>query len=150
MRNFICTFSFPNSHIVFSSKIYVVLICLGVCFFAKRVHVLVKDVRDYHSLLYVSKTSMSFVRTIKVFCLAETIKVICSFTFQRPSKSFVLQRLSMSSVFNFQRLSQSVILQRQSRSSASLLFQDYQSLLSRLSQSSLLFQDYQSLLSSRL
>ena len=56
-----------------------------------------------HLLLYFSKT-------IIVFCLVQTIKVICSFTFQRLSESFVLQR--------------------QSRSSASLHFKDYHSLLS--------------------
>jgi len=42
MGNSINMFSFPNSHICFSSKIYVALIGLEVCFFAKRVRVLFK------------------------------------------------------------------------------------------------------------
>ena len=51
MKNSISMLSFPSSHIVFSSKIHVVLVGLEVCFFAKRVRVLVKDFQDYHSLI---------------------------------------------------------------------------------------------------
>ena len=142
MRNSICMFSFPFSHIVFLQKMYVLLISLGFCFFAKRVHVLVKVFKDYHSLLscrdnqghlllYFSKTirvfclvetinviRLYFSKTIRVFCLVETIKVICSFTFQRLLQS-------------------------------SLLFIDFNVYLSGLSKSSSLFKGYQSL-SSRL
>jgi len=39
--------SFPNRHIVFLQKIHVALISLKVCFFAKRVCILVKEHRDY-------------------------------------------------------------------------------------------------------
>jgi len=70
--------------------------------------------------LYLSKT-------IKAFCLAET-SMSSAFTFQRLSKSFVLQNLLCL---------------------LPLYFKDYQSLLSRLSKSSLHFKDYQSLLSRR-
>jgi len=117
---------------------------------------------------YISKTLMSFVKTIKVF-----------FTFPRLSESVVLQRQSRSSApyiskasmsfvktikvfFNFPRLSESVILQRQSSSSAPYIsrlsesfaktiivfftFQRLQCLLSRLSKSTLHFKDYQCLL----
>ena len=45
MGNSIYMLSFPNSHIVFLQKIYVALIGLEVCFFAKRVRVLVKGTR---------------------------------------------------------------------------------------------------------
>ena len=159
MRNSICMLSFPISHIVFlQKKMYVVLIGLGVCFFAKHVHVLVKDFKtirvfcqDYQSLLYFSKT-------IKVCCLAETINVFCPllfkdyqsmlscgdyqcllpFTFPKTIRVFC-QRLSKSSL-HFQRLQ--CLLSRLSKSS--LRFQRLQCLLSRLSKSSLLFQDYQS------
>ena len=67
--------------------------------------------QDYHSLLYFSKT-------IKVFCHAKTIKVICLFSFQRLSEFFVLQRQSRSSAFYFLKTIRVFCLQ------------DYQSLLS--------------------
>ena len=67
---------------------YVVLISLRVCFFAKRVHVLVKDFKDYQSLLscrdYQSllpllfqdyQSLLYFSKSIKVCCLAETINI---------------------------------------------------------------------------
>jgi len=57
--------------------------------------------KDYHSLLSCRDNQghlrLYFSKTIRVFFLVETIKVIYSFTFQRLSESFVLQRLSMSS-----------------------------------------------------
>jgi len=119
MRNSICMLSFPISHIVFLQKMYVVLIGLGVCFFVKRVHILVKDFKDYQSLLSLSKSSLHF-----------------------KDYQSLLSRLSTSSLHfkDYQSL-----LSRLSKSS--LLFKDYQSLLSRLSKSSLHFKDYHSLLS---
>jgi len=110
------------------------------------------------SALYISKTSMSFVKTITVF-----------FTFQRPSESFVktirvfftFPRLSESFVktiivfFTFPRLSGSFVktitvfftFQRPSESFVKTItvfftFQILQCLLSRLSQSSLHFEDF--------
>jgi len=90
---------------------YVFPIGLGVCFFTKRVHVLVKDFKDYQSLLSCRDFNVFYLfisKTIKVFCLAET-SMSFAFTFQRLSKSFVLQRLQCL---------------------LPLLFKDYQSLLS--------------------
>jgi len=78
MRNFVCMLSFRISHIFFQrKKIYVILIDLGVCFFTKRVHVLVKF----------SKTSMSFVKTLMSSLLFKNFNVFCQdfnvfFTFQ--------------------------------------------------------------------
>jgi len=68
-----------------------------------------------HLPLHISKTSMSFVKTIIVF-----------FTFSRQSKSVVMQRQTRSSAFfTFLRLSKYCVLQRQSRSSVSLHFRDF-------------------------
>ena len=122
---------------------YVVLIGLGICFFAKRVHVLVKDFKDYQSLLFcrnfnvfclyisktikvfcLTKTSMSSAlyisKTIKVFYLAEA-SMSSAFTFQRLSKSFVLQRLQYFLPFTFQKLSMSLV----KTSTFSLHFKDF-------------------------
>jgi len=63
--------------------------------------------QDYHSLLYIFKT-------IKVCCHAETIMVICLFTFPRLSESFMSRQLQSS--LHFQDYQ-------------SLLFQDYHNLL---------------------
>ena len=117
----------PQQSHCFSSRIYVVLIGLEVCFFAKRVHILVKGFQDYQSLFscrdnqgqlpfIFSKTirvfcfmetinviHLYFSKTIKVFCRAETIKVICLLFFQRLSGSFVLQRQSRSSALSFSK-----------------------------------------------
>jgi len=132
MRNSICTLSFPISHIVFlQEKMYVVLIGLGVCFFARRVHILVKDFNDYQSLLscrnfnvfclYISKT-------IKVFCLAKT-SMSSAFTFQRLSKSFVLQRLQCLLPLHFKDY-ESLLSYKYFYVFCPLYFKDCQSLLS--------------------
>jgi len=98
--------------------------------------------QDYHSLLYISRTSMSFVNTIKFF-----------FSFPRLSKSIVLQRLSMSSALYVSKTSMSFCQDYQSLLYFSktinvfcpLRFKDFNVFLSRLSKSSLLLKDYQSL-----
>jgi len=85
MRNSICILSFPISRIIFK-KMCVLPIGLGVCFFTKRVRVLVRDF----------KTSMSFVYTFQdfnVFCLyISRLQCLLSLHF----------KTSMSSVFTFQ------------------------------------------------
>jgi len=82
--------------------------------------------KDYQSLLSCRDNQghlpFYFSKTIIVFCLAETIKVICSFTFQRLSESFVLRRLSMSSAFTFQRLSECFFSCRDNRGHLPLYF----------------------------
>ena len=86
MRNSICMFSFPISRIVFWKKMCVVLIGLGVCFFTKRVRILVKDF----------KTSMSYVfifQDFNVFCLYIS-RLQCLFSLHFKT--------SMSFVFTFQ------------------------------------------------
>jgi len=79
---------------------------------------------------YQSHLPLYFSKTIRVFCLAETIKVIYFFTIQRLSESFVLRRLSRSSAFIFKDYQCLFVLRRLSKSSAPLFFKDYQSLLS--------------------
>jgi len=160
MRNSICMFSFPSSHICFSSK----NICcsdwfggfvslLSVFTFQWKISKTIKvfHLQDYQSLLYFSKT-------IRVFYLAETINVICSllfkyyqsllscgdyqfhllFTFQRLLKSFVLWRLSMSSALYFSKTLMSFV----KTITVFFTFQGLQCLLSRLSQSYLYFKDF--------
>jgi len=104
MRNYICMLSFPISHFVFLQK-KCMLSVWEFCFFANRVHILVKDFKDHQSL---------FVKTIKVF-----------FTFQRLSESFVK---TIKVFFIFRGLSKSFV----ETSTSPLLFKDYQCLLSRL------------------
>jgi len=117
MRNSICMLSFPITHIVFWKIMCVLLINLGVCFFTKHVHVLVKDFKTSISsvftfqdfdifYLHISrlqclrslhfKTSMSSVFTFQdfiVFCLyISRFQCLLSLHF----------KTSMSSVFTFQ------------------------------------------------
>jgi len=74
MRNSICMLSFPVSHIVFFfKKMYVVLIGLGICFFTKHVHILVKDFKDFNV----------FCQDFNVFC--QDFNVF--FTFSKTSMS---------------------------------------------------------------
>jgi len=79
MGNSINMLSFPSSHVVFLQKIYVALIGLEVCFFAKCVRVLVKD---FPRLLQSPLSS----RDNRVWWHAETNMVICPFF--RDSMSF--------------------------------------------------------------
>jgi len=114
MRNSIYMLSFPNSHIVFLEKIYVVMIGLEVCFFAKCVHILVKGFQDYHSLLCL--------RDYQVRWHAETIKVICLFS--KTWMSFDQDYHSLLCLRDYQvhlhaETIKSIGLQRQSRSSTS-------------------------------
>jgi len=145
MRNSICMLSFPISHIVFLQKMYVVLIGLGVCFFAKCVPVLVKDFKDYQCLLSrLSKSSLHFKDYQSLLsrlsksslhfkdyqCLLSRLSkssllfkhyqsfvktIKVFFTFQRLLESFVK---TIKVFFTFQRLSKSIVLQRLSMSSA--------------------------------
>ena len=80
MGNSINMLSFPCSHIVFSSKIYVALTGLEVCFFAMRVRVLVEG---FTETILVSPSSS---RDNQVRWHAETNMVICSFV--KDSMSF--------------------------------------------------------------
>ncbi|KAG5059755.1 hypothetical protein JHK87_000784 [Glycine soja] len=99
--------------------------------------------QDYHSLLYILKTSMSFVKTITVF-----------FTFQRPSESF-LKTIRVfftfpktvnvfckdyQSLLYFSKTIKVFCLVEAINVFCSLHFKDHQCLLSRLSESSLNFQ----------
>ena len=115
MRNSICMFSFLASHIVFLQKMCVVLIGLEVCFFAKRVHVLVKAFQDY-----------------QVCWLAETIKVIYPLLFKDYQSLLSCGDYQCHLPFTFQRLSESfasettksIGSQRRSRLFAPLHFKD--------------------------
>ena len=80
--------------------------------------------QDYHNLLYISKTSMSIVKTITIF-----------FTFERLQ--CLLSRISQSTLL-FQDY-QSLLSCRDYQFLLLFTFQRLQCLLSRLSQSSLLF-----------
>ena len=114
MKNSICMLSFPISHIVFffKKKMYVVLISLGVCFFTKRVRVLVKDFKDFNvfcltetsmsSVFTFSKTSMSFVLQRLQCLLSLCFKTSMSYLHLKDFNVFCLTETSMSSVFTFQ------------------------------------------------
>jgi len=68
MRNSICMLSFLLRRIFLTKKYVFDLIGLGVCFFTKRVRILVKVFRDFNIFsLYIFKTSMSSVFTFQDF-----------------------------------------------------------------------------------
>ena len=89
--------------------------------------------KDYHSLLSCRDNQghllLYFLKTIRVFCLAETIHVIHLYFPKTIIVCCLVETIKFICFFTF--------------------FKDYLSLLSRLSQSSFLFKDYQSLLSCR-
>ena len=79
--------------------------------------------KDYQSLLSCRDFNVFYLyisKTIKVFCLAET-SMSSTFTFQRLSKSFVLQGLQCLLPFTFQRLSMYFV----KTSTSSLHFKDF-------------------------